>query len=1134
MSRTVRVLSTDNRAALVTAWALALVLGLPGIATLGYAQAADQVLAAPCGSGVTADSTSPADTPTATVPAADCPVPAQTPPSAELSGSPSPLSSPRSPSPVRQSAPAAVTVLNLGDAPQAVDDEATTRTGTAVVVDVLDNDTGLNDAPVVVTVRTVLGDSSTPSPAHGTATVDEQTNSVRYAPEPGFDGDDVLEYVVTDVDGDASTAALRVHVVDSRPAAEADAASSGGGQVEIAVLANDTGLDDAPLALLVVGGPGAGTATVTLDLTVLYTPAQGATEPDAFTYSVTDADGDTSAADVTVTLVDAQPRAEPDVVRVTAGGVAPLPVLDNDAGLDDTPLVLTVVRLPQQGTVEVLEDVLLYTPADGRSGTDTLRYRVTDADGDTSEAEVTVQVLGSASITSNGPLVRILATGDLNCAVDRFDDEAGEFFGDTACGTFVVVGDVLYGPADIPAGGGAYPRTPWTPVSQSAVSGSGTSADPYRLVTTVAAGTSGLDLVQTDSYVVGQESYRTDVRLTSTSEGPLAVRLYRAGDCYLNSSDDGFGTQDLATGAVACRATDPAGGGPGTRIEEWRPLSSGSTSFEAGYSTVWSRIGAQQAFDNTCLCDVAVDNGAGLSWDVALPPGGTATRSHLLTFSPLGDVPLDVATTADPTTVEAGGRTGYAVTVTNPNLRDVALRSITARLPEGFTYVPGTTTGLSTRDPVQTGSALVFDGPFSAPGDGSAVLRFAVTAGTVPGVYVTTAEVDAGGVAVVPVGPAATVTVTRAVPPSGSPSPTPTPSPDVSPTPSPDVSPTPSPDLSPTTSPDVSPTPSPTPTPTPSSQVSPTPAPEPSATSSAVPSPGPVTSAEPEPEPTPNPRPSPTADPVPTPVPTVPVVEPTPLPTVLPTALPTVLPTPVPTPVPTVLPTPAPTARPSGTPSPRPSPSSASPRPSASPSAAGLATTPPGDAVSSGGPLVVDPPSGELDGSPDPVLPDPSVAPPSGTDPESELPDGTEVDAGSDLAAVVLETPSSLPGGSVGLAGSGCAPRESVELRIDGAAAGEVLADAAGAYRGSVDVPPLPLGRHLVSATCGRHTVEVPLDLVVSTSGGGTSPALASTAGVALGFFVLTGALVVPHADPTEARREDEDEDQAEDEDEDA
>jgi hypothetical protein len=71
-----------------------------------------------------------------------------------------------------------------------------------------------------------------------------------------------------------------------------------------------------------------------------------------------------------------------------------------------------------------------------------------------------------------GPLTSIAISDDLNCAVSHIDDLDPEFYDTTACATLVAVGGTLYGPADIPAGSSAGPRTTYTPVAQGPVSGS--------------------------------------------------------------------------------------------------------------------------------------------------------------------------------------------------------------------------------------------------------------------------------------------------------------------------------------------------------------------------------------------------------------------------------------------------------------------------------------------------------------------------------------------------------------------------------------------------------------------------------------------------------------------------------------
>ncbi len=367
--------------------------------------------------------------------------------------------------------------------------------------------------------------------------------------------------------------------------------------------------------------------------------------------------------------------------------------------------------------------------------------------------------LADANITTTGPLTSVFTSNDLNCAVNHTGDTSAEFYGGTACATLIATGGTLYGPANIPAGDNASPRTTFTIVSQSEVSGAGTSANPYKVTTVVQAGTSGLTLTQTDSYVVGEESYTTDVAIHNTSGGSRSAILYRAGDCYLQNSDTGFGRIDGA--AVSCVASDgQPTPGPGTRIEQWFPISPGSHYMEDSYSTMWAAIGTQANFPDTCTCATLLDNAGGISWGVTVPAGATETRSSIITFSPLGNLPLATSKTADQTSVAAGGTDGYTITVSNPNSASVTLSSIQDTLPAGFTYVPGSSSGATSSDPSISSGVLTWTGSFSVPANGQRTQHFSVTASSTTGQYYNEATATAVGVTVAPTGPTAPVTVT--------------------------------------------------------------------------------------------------------------------------------------------------------------------------------------------------------------------------------------------------------------------------------------------------------------------------------------------------------------------------------------
>ncbi|MDX6679823.1 MAG: hypothetical protein QOE31_3875 [Solirubrobacteraceae bacterium] len=245
-------------------------------------------------------------------------------------------------------------------------------------------------------------------------------------------------------------------------------------------------------------------------------------------------------------------------------------------------------------------------------------------------------------ISSPGPLTSVTLGNELACQVAYSGDARFELFPSAAkpgdCGTFVFTAGTLFAPNlvahESTSASGVDPSTPFTPVSQSAVSGAGTSASPFKVTTVADAGASGLRVTQVDSYVVGQESYRTDTTLRNGGAAAAAGILYRAGDCYLQNSDTGFGFVDAAAGAVGCSIN--ANNAPAGRIEQWYPITRPNQYMQAQYAEIWSYIGTHAPFPNTTRATESIDNGAGISWTFAIAPGASSTYSHYTTFSPRG------------------------------------------------------------------------------------------------------------------------------------------------------------------------------------------------------------------------------------------------------------------------------------------------------------------------------------------------------------------------------------------------------------------------------------------------------------------------------------------------------------------
>lgn len=330
----------------------------------------------------------------------------------------------------------------------------------------------------------------------------------------------------------------------------------------------------------------------------------------------------------------------------------------------------------------------------------------------------------AAPVESAGPLTLVEITPDLNCAVQYDGDERQSFFGDTACGTFLSSGDSMFSPASIPAGSGVTSgSTAWEPVSQQ-VTGSGTAADPYTITTVVKGG--DFEVTQVDTYVTGDNAYRTTTTVTNTGSAQADGVLFHAGDCYLQDDDLGFGEYDEATGAITCRAKGE-GDTPtsDSRIEQFVPLTAGSNYFYDSYYDVWSKVAEKAPLPNEVVePDYYRDNGMALSWNVSLAPGASQSFSMLTNFSPIGVVSLPTEITLDPTTAAVGQEVTVNVNVTNPNIGE-QIADLNVALPEGVTFVADSTDGVGA--PTVSSNTLTFDDNTLAANQGELSFTFKVT-----------------------------------------------------------------------------------------------------------------------------------------------------------------------------------------------------------------------------------------------------------------------------------------------------------------------------------------------------------------------------------------------------------------------
>lgn len=169
-----------------------------------------------------------------------------------------------------------------------------------------------------------------------------------------------------------------------------------GTSVTIHVLANDSGNG---LTVTSFSNPAGGSVVFNSDQSFTYTPTVGFVGADSFAYTVRDAQGTPSGAEVTINVApnDGATRATDDYVEMIAGGNAIIPVLSNDLTAIGS-LRLIAISVPGHGAANVLaSQSIRYVPQSGFVGIDSFTYTVIDEAGTTASATVTVKVLAENS-----------------------------------------------------------------------------------------------------------------------------------------------------------------------------------------------------------------------------------------------------------------------------------------------------------------------------------------------------------------------------------------------------------------------------------------------------------------------------------------------------------------------------------------------------------------------------------------------------------------------------------------------------------------------------------------------------------------------------------------------------------------
>jgi VCBS repeat-containing protein len=324
----------------------------------------------------------------------------------------------------------------VNDAPVAVNDTATTDEDTAASINVIANDTDVDNTNAELSV------SSFTQPSHGTVSRNAD-GTLKYTPAADYNGPDSFTYKAKDssLDSNTATVSITVTAVNDAPVAVDDTATTPE-DTPVKFLASELLGNDSTgpanesgqtLTIKSVTNGQNGQAVLNTDGSVTFTPAANFNGAASFDYTVCDNgvpqkcyEG-TATVKVTVSAVNDAPSftkganqtvaedSGPQTVPGWASGISAGPADESGQAVDFLVSTNNDALFSAAPTVSS-NGALTYTPAANASGTATVTVRAHDSGGtanggvDTSASQtftITVNAVNDnpviASVTNNGP-----------------------------------------------------------------------------------------------------------------------------------------------------------------------------------------------------------------------------------------------------------------------------------------------------------------------------------------------------------------------------------------------------------------------------------------------------------------------------------------------------------------------------------------------------------------------------------------------------------------------------------------------------------------------------------------------------------------------------------------------------------
>ncbi len=434
-----------------------------------------------------------------------------------------------------------ITVTGVNDAPIAVDDIVQTNEDTAVVVEVLANDSDVEDGqPDPATVQIIQ------APQHGSVVINSNTGAVTYTPEQDFYGADSFVYFVDDT-GNASPlepplhsnpakVSITVNSVNDAPIARNDVIvhQELNSPLDINVLGNDIDVDGTLnlSSLRIVSAPQFGSVSVDAATgLVKYTPEPQYNGSDMFTYQISDDVGlvsNVATVTLTITAVNDAPIAEDQSITILEDTSSVIELVASD--IDGTVAFYYVDIQPSNGVLSGKAPELVYTPNTNYFGTDSFAFSVIDDQGLSSNiATVTIAISEVNDTPTAVPLMLSTEEGQsLPITLDGVDVD-----GDAL--TFIIDSQPTNGSLSGSGRSWIYTPNPGFVAEDSfsyIVNDGATDSQPATVSITVYEAEPAVNAVDDDFEIAANTTALLDVLANDTSAGGAALALVSASSTY--------------------------------------------------------------------------------------------------------------------------------------------------------------------------------------------------------------------------------------------------------------------------------------------------------------------------------------------------------------------------------------------------------------------------------------------------------------------------------------------------------------------------------------------------------------------------------------------------------------------------